>query len=298
MTNKPIVTIIGSINMDLTITTQTMPMQGETVLGKHFSTFPGGKGANQAVAAARLGANVNMIGMVGADAFGDKLSKHLRKEGINDSGISIDNEASTGIANIILSENDNRIIVVPGANYRLSPNIIDQHRHLIKESDVVLVQLEIPMETVNYTVQVAKEFQVPVILNPAPYQDLPDELLELATYLTPNEIEAEALNSNPLFMKIQEKIIMTQGEKGVHYFLNGKEYHIPSYQVGVKDTTGAGDTFNGALAAQLGQGHSLPEAIRFSTAAAALSVSKIGAQGGMPTKQMVEQFLQERGSVQ
>jgi len=294
MDNKTTVCIVGSINMDLTITTEKMPMQGETVLGNDFDIYPGGKGANQAVAAARLGAKVNMIGAVGEDPFGIELLEHLQTEGINIEGIMKDSEKPTGIANIILSEDDNRIIVAPAANMHVDAELVDKHRQLIKQSDIVLLQLEIPLETVIYTLEIAREFDVPVIVNPAPYQALPDGILTGSTYVTPNEIEAEAMQADPHYDSIREKIIMTQGDKGVAFYVNGTKQFLPSYPVAVKDTTGAGDTFNGALAAEIGAGASVSEAVKFANAAAALSVTKVGAQGGMPTRQEVERFIIER----
>ncbi len=298
MDKKTTVCIVGSINMDLTVTTDKMPMQGETVLGNDFATYPGGKGANQAVAAARLGANVNMIGAVGQDPFGTELLEHLRKEGMNITGIKTDADAPTGIANIILSENDNRIIVAPGANNHTDAALVDEHRQLIRESDVVLLQLEIPMETVVHTMKVAREFDVPVVVNPAPYQELPDAVLGNAAYFTPNELEAEAMKQDPLFASVQKKIIMTQGDQGVAYYENGQQAFLPGYSVPVKDTTGAGDTFNGAFAAEIGAGATVKAAVEFANAAAALSVMKIGAQGGMPTRDEVAQFMKERAETQ
>lgn len=280
--------------MDLTITTEKMPLQGETVLGNDFATYPGGKGANQAVAAARLGADVNMIGAVGQDPFGKELLEHLQTEGINITGVERHAEKPTGIANIILSEKDNRIIVAPGANMELSPETVAKHQELIEQSDVVLLQLEIPMETIAHTIQIAKECRVPIIVNPAPYQTLPDAILTNAAYLTPNEIEAEAMEKDPLFAAVQHKLITTQGARGVTFHDRGANQFLPSYPVTVKDTTGAGDTFNGAFATEIGAGCSVSNAVEFANAAAALSISKIGAQGGMPARQEVEQFMFER----
>lgn len=269
-----------------------MPKQGETVLGETFATYPGGKGANQAVAAARVGANVNMIGAVGDDAFGVTLLDHLKGEGISAEGITVKPEAATGIANIILSDNDNRIIVAAGANNLVSRELVDKHRELIRQSEVVLLQLEIPMETVVHTVKVAGEYDVPVVVNPAPYQSLPDELLMTGSaYFTPNEIEAEAMKGEPLFDSIREKLIVTRGSEGVQFYNNGAERSMPGVEVDVKDTTGAGDTFNGALVASLGRGMPIDEAVQFANAAAALSVTKVGAQGGMPTRREVEEFI-------
>ncbi|MFB4166980.1 ribokinase [Virgibacillus sp. JSM 102003] len=294
MAKQPSVCVVGSINMDLTVTTKKMPMQGETVLGDNFFTYPGGKGANQAVAAARIGANVNFIGAVGDDPFGKTLLKHLENESINVDGVTTVSSAATGIANIILSENDNRIIVASGANLLVTPELVEQNLNQIKKSDMVLLQLEVPMETVLYTLEVASRYNIPVIVNPAPYQPLPDALLERASYLTPNELEVESMKKDPLFEKIQEKVIVTQGSQGVQFFENSVKKHMPSYSVDVQDTTGAGDTFNGVLATELARGSAVEKAIQLANAAAALSVTRIGAQGGMPLKDAVEKFLLER----
>ncbi|WP_229683266.1 ribokinase [Virgibacillus oceani] len=287
------VCVVGSINMDLTIAADTMPMKGETVMGGEFATYPGGKGANQAVAAARLGSAVNMIGAVGNDSFGSTLIDHLQLEGINAEGIVTLSDVSTGLANIIVSEGDNRIIVASGANRLVTPAHVKKHKKLIENSDIVLLQLEIPMETVISTLTIANEYGIPVIVNPAPYQQLPDLVLTGSTFLTPNEIEVQTMKNTPRFASIQEKVIVTQGERGVQFYDRGVSRYLPSHQVAVKDTTGAGDTFNGALASQLGGKVQLARAIQYANAAAALSVTKVGAQGGMPTGQEVEQFILE-----
>ncbi|MGP4106468.1 ribokinase [Virgibacillus sp. L01] len=296
MAKQPSVCVVGSINMDLTVTTKTMPMQGETVLGDNFFTYPGGKGANQAVAAARIGSNVNFVGAVGDDPFGKTLLEHLENESINVDGVATVYSAATGIANIILSENDNRIIVASGANLLVTPELVERNLNQIKQSDMVLLQLEVPMETVLYTLEAASTYNIPVIVNPAPYQPLPDALLEKASYLTPNELEVESMKKDPLFEKIQEKVIVTQGNQGVQFFENSVKKHMQSYSVDVQDTTGAGDTFNGVLATELARGSAVGKAIQLANAAAALSVTKVGAQGGMPAKDEVEKFLLERKS--
>ncbi|WP_429338972.1 ribokinase [Ornithinibacillus bavariensis] len=291
---KPKVTVVGSINMDLIVKTGKVPNQGETVLGDSFSTLPGGKGANQAVAAARLGSYVSMIGSVGNDEFGKILINILKEEGINTKGISISEEEATGIATIIISENDNRIIVAPGANRGVTPSVVASHKELILESDVVLLQLEIPLDTVVYTTELCNENNIPVIINPAPYQALPSKVINLATYLTPNDIEAEAITMDTMLHTIQEKLIITKGADGVVFYQGNEEATVPGFIVEVEDTTGAGDTFNGAFATKIGSGASLDDAILFANAAAALSVTKFGAQAGMPTEQQVNDFLKER----
>ncbi len=294
MNAEPNVCIVGSINMDLTVTTDKIPQQGETVMGSEFFANPGGKGANQAVAAARMGANVHFIGAVGDDAFGEKLLTNFANEGIQTGGVETIPETATGTATIILSDNDNRIIVAPGANHCVTPELAERHRSKIAGSDVVLLQLEVPMETIVFTVQAATESGVPVILNPAPYQPLPDSVLQGVHWMTPNELEAKGFAEDPLYDMIREKLIITRGDKGASFTKNGQERHVPGYGISVMDTTGAGDTFNGALTAEIARGTAMDEAVRMANAAAALSVTKVGAQGGMPTKQEVEAFLQER----
>lgn len=293
--SQPIVCVIGSINMDLTVETDRVPAKGETVLGKGFAEYPGGKGANQAVAAARLGANVHMIGAVGEDTFGDSLLSHLKSENINTTGIDKLTGQATGIANIIVSENDNRIIVVAGANQFVNPKLVEAHKELLVTSDVIIMQLEIPLETVVYVLNIAAEYDIPVIVNPAPFQKLPKVVYEKSTYITPNEIELKEMENNIQIASLKEKLIITRGDEGVEYYQKNSIRKIPSFQVEVKDTTGAGDTFNGALAMMIANGAKLNEAIEFANAAAAISVTKIGAQGGMAKREEVESFLKERG---
>jgi len=288
MNKKPVVCVVGSINMDLTLTVDKMPEQGETIQGESFATYPGGKGANQAVAAARLGAEVQMIGAVGGDAFGSQLVHSLEEEGMDTNGIHAASEAFTGISTIILSNKDNRIIYTPGANHLVDASFIENRRERIKNSDIVLLQLETPMDAVVRVTAIAKAYNIPVIINPAPYQELPDDLLTGAAYITPNETEMEHMKKLPLFDAIKEKLIITQGKQGVQLY----SHSIPGFLVDVQDTTGAGDTFNGALAAEIGSGSSLEKAAAFANAAAALSIAKIGAQAGMPNREEVEQFIQ------
>lgn len=291
------ITVIGSINMDLVTETRKIPRIGETVLGDSFHTIPGGKGANQAVAAARLGADVTLIGCVGQDAFGEELVRHLSNQGIHMDYVRQISYQSTGIASITISDGDNSIIVVPGANYQVTPELVEEHERVIAESDIVLLQLEIPLNSVEKAVEIAKKHNVKVILNPAPIQALSKELVQKIDYLTPNEHEQQELLNYAFEWSEQEKkelmakCIVTRGSKGVIIFQNG-EREISGYKVEAVDTTGAGDTFNGALAYSLSLGMELEEACRFANAAAAISVTKLGAQVGMPTKQEVDQFLE------
>lgn len=294
MIKQPKVCIVGSINMDLVTTTNQMPEQGETVIGTAFSTYPGGKGANQAVAAARLGADVTLIGAVGDDSFGEILTKHFQAEGIHHEGISVIENEATGIASIILSANDNRIIVTSGANAKVTPEMVEEKKQSLIQSDIIVMQFELPMETILYTANLAKTHRIPVIINPAPYREMPEELLGLATYFTPNELELAAMEEMPLFDTVTEKMIVTRGSEGVECFTNnGNSKTVPAFKVSVKDTTGAGDTFNGALAAELAAGKDIEQAIQFANATAALSVTKLGAQGGMPKREEVVTFLKD-----
>lgn len=294
MTHKSNICVVGSINMDMVTTTAKMPDQGETVLGESFTNFPGGKGANQAVAAARLGANVSMIGVVGNDTFGKSLRNHFHMENIHQEGIYTSRNASTGIATIILSDQDNRIIVSPGANNKLTPKMIDESEHLLSNSDVVLLQFEIPMETVEHTVNLAHKHNVPVIINPAPYHDISEDILQKATFITPNEIEYQPFQNMASYQQMKHKFIITKGKEGITYTSkSGKTQTIPAFHVPVTDTTGAGDTFNGAFATEWARTNDLEQAITFANAAAALSIQRPGAQSGMPTHQEVLSFIKQ-----
>lgn len=280
------ITVVGSINMDLVVGTERFPKQGETVLGNLHTTVPGGKGANQAVAAARLGGKVRMIGAVGNDPFGNELTVNLENEGVDVSFVKRV-EGPSGIANILLSEGDNRIIVVPGANHELMPEDIDNFERVIASSDIVVLQLEIPIPPVLRTLEIAHRNQVPVILNPAPADGFNKEFLQYEPILTPNENEAammfgenweQALESHP------NRLIVTLGQDGARYYDGEQHIRVPGIRVNTVDTTGAGDTFNGALAVALADKMPMETAIRFANAAASLSVEKFGAQGGMPSR--------------
>lgn len=287
---KPKITVIGSLNMDIVTTTETFPLQGETVKGADFQTIPGGKGANQAVAAARLGADVRMIGCVGDDSFGEKMWINLKKENINVHHVKTVNDSPSGLANIILSEQDNRIIFISGANSFVTPSYIEQVKDSIYDSDYVIIQFEIPKETVEYCLEICNERKVPIIVNPAPAMELSEEYWKKATYITPNETEWQQL----FHKKKSNDLIVTKGKEGVLFMEAGIEKSVASHKVEATDTTGAGDTFNGALAVALAEGQGLEASIRFANAAAALSVRKMGAQAGMPTREEVRQLLEER----
>ncbi|KHF38852.1 ribokinase [Halalkalibacter okhensis] len=286
--SKKKITVIGSINMDLVTITNLRPQVGETVLGTSFSAIPGGKGANQAVAAARLGAGVTLIGCVGADAFGQELRSHLMNEGVSFCEVKNETKKHTGIASITISDHDNSIIVVPGANEEVTPTGIEPFNETIAASDIILLQLEIPIHTIEYVIKIASLYNVPVIVNPAPFQPLSMDTLEKVTYITPNEHEEKMLNE---IVNMKEKVVVTKGSKGVSIWDNDQTMNIASYKVDVVDTTGAGDAFNGALAVALAEESSLKDACRFATAVGALAVTKLGAQSGMPTREEVETFL-------
>lgn len=283
------ITVIGSLNMDLVVQMEAFPKQGETILGKDFQTMPGGKGANQAVAAARLGSEIAMIGCVGSDSFGETLRTVLQQEHIQTEAIA-STSVPTGIANILIYNNDNRIIVVPGANYELKPDHIEAAKEIIQKSQMVIMQLEVPMETTAYAIKLCKEANVPVLLNPAPAANFDVQWMEDITYITPNETECKQLfgdHFDQLLEKYPNKMIITLGSDGARYFDGEYPIHVPGFMTNAVDTTGAGDTFNGALAYALVEGQSLDQAVYFANLAASLSVEKYGAQSGMPTLEAV-----------
>lgn len=289
------ITVIGSMNMDIVVQTDNFPVQGETVLGQLFTTIPGGKGANQAVAAARLGSDVHMLASVGTDSFGRELLEDLKANGVNTDSVIQTEDAATGIANILLSEGDNRIIVVPGANYLLTETNIKAMKETIQQSKFVIMQLEIPISVVKYTLELCQDLNVPVLLNPAPASGFLLEFMDYVAYLTPNETECELIfgqNMEATLEKYPNKLIVTLGSEGARYYDGTKHIHVPGFKTTAVDTTGAGDTFNGALVHALGQGLSLEEAVRYANASASLSVEKFGAQGGMPSHTEVVKRLE------
>lgn len=290
MERKPSITVIGSINMDLITITSRLPKVGETLFGQAFHMNPGGKGANQAVAVARLGGNVTMIGCVGQDMFGSDIKQHLANQGVN-----VDNVEPvthpTATATITVSNGDNSIIVIPGANNEVTAQYVQSKEAVIAASDIVIVQLEIPLDAVLKAVEIAKANGAIVILNPAPIQSLPEQLIQQADFITPNEHEQALLREQHDAEYIKGKLIVTKGSEGVTIMQDDVEHHIPAFNIDVVDTTGAGDAFNGGLAVALSRGMSLKEACIYGSAVAALSITKLGAQTGMPTSAEVEQFL-------
>lgn len=289
------VTVIGSCSIDFVVTTAIRPGKGETVIGESFKVVPGGKGANQAVAATRLGAHVTMIGCVGDDYYGEIILKNLKDNGVHIDYVEPVTGSSSGTAHIVIANGDNNIIVVKGANNDVTPARIEKVLRVIQTSDIVLIQHEIPMETVDYVSQVCEQYGVPLILNPAPAMPLTDSVLNRVTYLTPNEHEAielfEDKQLSEVLKKYPNKLFITEGEQGVRYYNGSEEIRVPTYLVKAVDTTGAGDTFNAAFAVALAEGKEINEAIKFANRAASLSVTKFGAQGGMPTRKELEEYL-------
>ncbi|MDM5277833.1 ribokinase [Paenibacillus silvae] len=287
--------VIGSSSIDLVVTSSRRPGAGETVLGQSFKTVPGGKGANQAVAAARLGAEVVMIGRVGDDTFGTDILENFKANHVNTSYVKPVTHCESGTAHIILAEGDNSIVVVEAANREVTPAYVDEAAEAIRQADIVLIQQEIPEETVIHVSQLCAEYQTPLLLNPAPAREVSQEVIDNASYITPNEHEAEILFKGmrpaEALRQYPNKLFITEGSKGVRYFDGNEEVLVPTYKVEAVDTTGAGDTFNAAFAVALAEGNSIQDSVRFANRAASLSVTKFGAQGGMPTRNEVEASL-------
>lgn len=289
------IVVVGSCNIDITVECDRWAKPGETIFGNRLTVNPGGKGANQAVAAARLGAEVKMVGCIGDDVYGQLVLKALKENNVDSTYVKVLPGENSGTAHITVAENDNSIIVIKAANDLVSPALIDEAWEAIKEADIVLLQHEIPAATNAYIIEKCYEAGVPVMLNPAPVAPVPPELLAKVTYLTPNEHEAAILFAGQgkadILGRNQGKVIMTLGSKGVAYAEKGQVYNVPGFKVQPVDTTGAGDTFNGAFAVARANGKNMYDSISFANAAAALSVQKLGAQGGMPYLNEVEEML-------
>ncbi|AVU77688.1 ribokinase [Pseudomonas rhizophila] len=298
------VVVVGSLNMDLVTRAPRLPRGGETLIGESFCTIPGGKGANQAVAAARLGAKVSMVGCVGSDAYGQQLRGALLAEGIDCQSVSVV-AGSSGVALIVVDDNSqNAIVIVAGANGVLTPDVLDQFDEVLRSADVIICQLEVPDATVGHALKRGRELGKTVILNPAPAsRPLPADWYACIDYLIPNESEAAVLSglavdsletaeaaATQLLAAGAGKVIVTLGAQGL-MFANGASFqHFPAPLVKAVDTTAAGDTFVGGFAAALADGKSEVEAIRFGQVAAALSVTRAGAQPSIPTLLEVQAF--------
>ena len=268
--------VVGSINTDMTVTAERIPLKGETLMGDSLSYIPGGKGANQAVAMAKLGAEVE--------------TEHIQVlEGV-----------PTGIAMITVGESDNTIIVVPGANGKVDKAYVDGIKDELVKYDMVVLQHEIPLETVHYIAEFCYEKNIPVVLNPAPAAEVPMDIIDKVTYVTPNEHEAvlifgDELSTENLLKKYPEKLVITQGSRGVSTCLkNGEVLTVPARKANVVDTTGAGDTLNGAFSVRIAAGDDMKSALTYANVAASLSTEKFGAQTGMPTAEEVEDELVEK----
>jgi ribokinase len=297
--------VAGSSNTDMIVQVPRLPDPGETVLGAAFTTAAGGKGANQAVAAARCGGLVNYIGRVGKDDFGHKALAGLKKEGIGVDFTGLDESAPSGVALIFVNdEGENSIAVASGANLNFSPDDVRAASGLFRAASVVLLQMEIPMETIESVVEHAQMNDVPVILNPAPMQPLSNSLLSRVSILTPNMNEASELadmevnsvqSAEEAGRKIIQRgakiVVVTLGVQGSVIVTLAGATHVPAFDVSAVDATSAGDTFNGALAVALSEEMPLEEAVRFATAAAALSVKRLGAQPSIPLRAQVDTFL-------
>jgi len=285
--------VVGSINTDMTVTAERIPLKGETLRGSSLSVIPGGKGANQAVAMAKLGAEVEMFGCVGSDANGAQMLENLKRAGVETSHIAVLDGVPTGIAKITEGDNDNTIIVVAGANGKVDRAYVDSVKSSLETYDMVVLQHEIPLDTVHYIVEFCAEKGIPVVLNPAPAAKVPMDIIEKVTYLTPNEHEAVLIfgdvPTEQLLKQYPEKLVITQGSRGVSTCLrSGEILNVPARPAKVADTTGAGDTLNGAFAVKIAGGADIKTALLYANIAASLSTEKFGAQTGMPTAQEVE----------
>jgi len=303
------IVVVGSLNMDLVVRMPRIPQPGETLLGGVFKTFPGGKGANQAVAAARLGGRVTMIGCVGNDAFGREMRATLAREGIDTTHVLEHPEAATGVALIqVDSQGQNSIAVASGANFCLTGIDVEKALQSIDEFNALVMPLETPLETIYAAAKIAAQRGAKVLLNPAPAQVLEKDLLELVDVLLPNEYEIALMTGVPLQTPVDTRraaeklldlgvknLLVTLGSRGSALFdASGQQTLIPACPVQAVDTTAAGDCFVGALAVRLCEGKSLPTAAEFASAAAALSVTREGALPSLPRRSEVDQFLRER----
>jgi ribokinase len=303
------VLVVGSLNMDLVVRMPQIPHPGETLLGGVFKTFPGGKGANQAVAAARLGARVTMIGYVGNDGFGREMLDMLTSEGIDNTYVKIHPSLATGVALIQVDDQGrNSIAVASGANFELTSQDVENAIRSIGHFDAVVMPLEIPLEAVRATSKMASEQGAKVLLNPAPAQILDPALLELVDVLLPNEYEAALMTGLPplksdadarnaaekLLALGPKSVIITLGSQGAMLFEKNMESNITAFPVDVVDTTAAGDCFVGALAVALCEGKPLASAAEFASAAAAISVTRNGAQPSLPHREEVMEFMKQR----
>lgn len=297
------IVVVGSANTDMILKCHALPRPGQTILGGDFSIAAGGKGANQAVAAARLGGYVFFVARLGRDWMGDQALTNYRAEGIDCSYITRDESAASGVALIMVDDAaENLIGVAPGANGTLTPIETSAAESTVRDAAIVMVQLEIPLETVLFAINLARKHNVRIILNPAPARELPAEIYR-DVVLTPNETEAALLTGESKVERAAQEllslgardVIVTLGERGAVWASRNQMQMIPAFQMRAIDTTAAGDAFNGGLAVALARGDEMPVAIRYASAVAALSVTKSGALPSLPTQNEVAQFLANVG---
>lgn len=290
--------VVGSINMDMTVKAERIPLKGETLKGRDLKYIPGGKGANQAVAMAKLGADVEMFGCVGDDAAGASLVANLQNMGVETKCIKTVAGVPTGLAMITVGENDNTIIVVAGTNDHVDIDYVNEVKDSLLECEIVLLQHEIPQETIEYVIELCSANGVKTVLNPGPARPVKQEIIEMVTYLTPNQHEAAIIfggdiSFEDMMKKYPEKLVITQGSRGVSTCLkSGEVVLVPARKANVVDTTGAGDTLNGAFTVAVIEGKNITDALSFANTAAGLSTEKFGAQGGMPTYNEVKEAME------
>lgn len=298
--------VLGSINQDHRINFIKLPKLGETIHAQDYQLILGGKGLNQAVAAGRSNAVVTFIAAVGNDEAGHQVLQQLKRDNVNTDAIITFDKEQTGIAIVMVdAQGENSIIIHPGANAALTPVHVMKYQNLIAESSALLMQLEIPLETVIETAKLAKQLQKKIVINPAPATKLPEELLLLIDVITPNQTEAEILTGVPvvdergsqqaaaiLHKKGINTVIITMGEQGVWVSENGKGKRLPAYQVDAIDTVAAGDTFNGVFITYWLEGRNVEESVNFASAAAAISVTRLGAQSSIPWRHEIDEFMQ------
>jgi ribokinase len=301
--------VLGSINADHILNINQFPQPGETVIGQQYKVAFGGKGANQAVAAGRSGADIAFIACVGADDIGERIRQQLATDRIDTQPIEAIADSTTGVALIFVNaEGENVIGIDAGANAAVTPDYLNRYRQRVIDADALLMQLESPLETVIAAAKLAKQHQTQVILNPAPACELSDELLAMIDMITPNETEAQRLTgiavnndadaeraANILHDKGIGCVIITLGSRGVWLSENGKGKLVPGFKVKAVDTIAAGDTFNGALVTALLEGKVMSDAVRFAHAAAAIAVTRPGAQPSVPWREEIDAFLQQQG---
>jgi len=300
------VTVVGSFMYDLVATVPRRPKTGETLVGNTFGMFLGGKGANQAIAASRAGSKVTMVGRLGNDFFGKQFLEKFSREGINTDFVTQDDENGTGVAMpLIDASGDNSIVIIPQANMALTVENINQAQSTIADADVLVMQCEVPMDANQRAAEIAKQNDTLVILNPAPAQLIPEQILKLVDIIIPNEIETETLTGLPtktenevlvagrnLLSKGVETVILTLGDRGSLLLNEDGEKLIPAFDVSVVDTTAAGDSFCGVLAASLANGISINLSVEIANAAGALAVTKLGAEPSLPQRDAIDDLLQ------